>query len=66
MNSQTAKTTLAIFVIVAALALVTAVVATSSSISNSVFAAGGPKSEKNFGQCKKHFNENPCRHFHTG
>jgi hypothetical protein len=66
MNSQTTKTTLAIFAIVVALALVTAVVATSTTISNSAFAAGGPKSEKNFGQCKKDFNDNPCRHFHTG
>jgi hypothetical protein len=60
------KTTLAVFAIVAALTLVTAVVATTTILANSAFAAGGPKAEKNFGQCKKHFNSHPCRNFHTG
>ena len=60
------KTTLAVFAIVAALTLVTAVVATTTILSNSAFAAGGPKAEKNFGQCKKDFNSHPCRNFHTG
>jgi hypothetical protein len=29
-------------------------------------AQGGPKAEKNFGQCKQEFNDNPCKRFHTG
>ena len=24
---------------------------------------GGPRAEKNFGQCKKEFNEKPCENF---
>ena len=63
MNS---KTTLSIFAIVAVLTLATAVVATTVLNANSAFAQGGPKAEKNFGQCKKNFNEHPCRNFHTG
>jgi uncharacterized membrane protein len=59
------KTTLSIFAIVAALALATAVVATTIITTNSAFA-GGPKSEKNYGQCKQDFNSNPCKKFHTG
>ena len=27
---------------------------------------GGPKDEKNNGQCKQEFNENVCKKFHTG
>lgn len=60
------KTTLSIFAIVAALALATAVIATTIITANSVFASGGPKSEKNYGQCKQDFNSNPCKKFHTG
>jgi hypothetical protein len=63
MNS---KTMLSMFVIVAALTLATAVIATTIITANSAFAAGGPKAEKNFGQCKQDFNDNPCRNFHTG
>jgi hypothetical protein len=64
MNS---KTMLSVFAMVAALILATAaVVATTIITANSAFAVGGPKAEKNFGQCKKNFNENACRNFHTG
>ena len=27
---------------------------------------GGPKDEKNNGQCKQEFNDNVCKKFHTG
>lgn len=60
------KTMLSLFAIVAALTLVTAVVATTVITANSAFAAGGPRAEKNYGQCKQSFNDNPCRNFHTG
>jgi hypothetical protein len=60
------RTTLAIVAIVAALTLVTAVVATTTIMANSALAAGGPKAEKNFGQCKQDFPNQPCRNFHTG
>jgi hypothetical protein len=63
MNS---KTTLSIFAIVAALTLATAVVATTVINANSAFAQGGPKAEKNFGQCKQDFNSKVCKKFHTG
>jgi hypothetical protein len=39
---------------------------TTVSVSESAFAAGGPKAEKNYGQCKQSFNDNPCKNFHTG
>jgi hypothetical protein len=63
MNS---KTTLSIFAIVAALTLATAIVATAVITANSAFAVGGPKAEKNFGQCKQDFNSKVCKKFHTG
>lgn len=39
--------------------------AATVSVSESAFAVGGPKGEKNYGQCKQSFNENPCKKFHT-
>ena len=61
------KTTLSIFAIVAVLTLAAVVVVATTVINaNSAFAQGGPKAEKNFGQCKKSFNEHPCMNFHTG
>ena len=63
MNS---KTTLSIFAIVAVLTLATAVVATSIITANSAFAAGGPRAERNNGQCQQDFNSNVCKKFHTG
>jgi hypothetical protein len=63
MNS---KTTLSIFAIVAALTLATAIVATAVITANSAFAVGGPKAEKNYGQCKQDFNTKVCKKFHTG
>jgi hypothetical protein len=63
MNS---KTTLSIFAIVTALTLATAVVATTIITANSAHAEGGPKAEKNNGQCKQDFNEKVCKKFHTG
>jgi hypothetical protein len=67
MNNQT-KTAVAIIAIMTALALVTA--ATLAGISDQAFAAsgkqGGPKAQKNNGQCKKTgFNEKVCKKFHT-
>jgi hypothetical protein len=49
------KTMFSIVAVVAAVTLATI---------NSAFAEGGPKAEKNFGQCKKDFKK-PCRNFHT-
>jgi hypothetical protein len=63
MNS---KTTLSIFAIVAALTLATAIVATALITANSAFAVGGPKAERNNGQCKQSFPDQPCKKFHTG
>jgi hypothetical protein len=63
MNS---KITLSIFAIVAALTLATAIVATAVITANSAFAVGGPKAEKNYGQCKQDFNTKVCKKFHTG
>jgi uncharacterized membrane protein len=61
---KTKKTILTTLAIVAALTLVTAVVATTTTITaNSAFAEGGPKAEKNYGQCKQDFNEKPCQNF---
>ena len=59
MNSNT---TLAIFAVLAAMALVGATV---TYVVIPVDAQGGPKAEKNFGQCKQDFNDS-CRNFHTG
>ena len=61
------KTALAIFSIVA---LVTAMMA--STVVTTAFAQadnekqGGPKAQKNNGQCKQEFNDNVCKKFHTG
>jgi hypothetical protein len=60
MNSNT---TLAIFAVLAAMALVGATV---TYVVIPADAVGGPKAEKNYGQCKQNFNDNPCRNFHTG
>lgn len=57
------KTTIAIFAIVMAIGLFAAA---TVPVSEPVSAAGGPKAEKNYGQCKQSFNENPCKKFHTG
>jgi hypothetical protein len=57
------KTTIAILAIAIAVGLFAAA---TVSAPDSAFAVGGPKGEKNFGQCKKDFNERPCRNFHTG
>ena len=71
MNSQKTKTTLAIVAIVSALTLVTA--ATLATVSTQAFASseenekqGGPKAQKNYGQCKQEFNDNVCKKFQTG
>ena len=61
-----------IFAIATALTLVIA--ATASSAVSIAFAdppgedgkKGGPKDEKNNGQCKQLFNDNVCKKFHTG
>ena len=55
-----------VFAIVAIVFAVGLVAAATVSAPGSAFAAGGPKAEKNFGQCKKNFNEKPCSNFHTG
>jgi len=61
------KTALAIFSIVA---LVTAMMA--STVVSTAFAQpdnekqGGPKAQKNFGQCKQEFNEGVCARAQTG
>ena len=60
MNTQTIMA-----IALLALALVLVVSLPISMISNEAFA-GGPKDEKNFGQCKKDFPDKPCRNFHTG
>ena len=52
------KAMLWIFAIVAAVTLATTAVAATIIIANSTFAEGGPKGEKNFGQCKQ--DKNPC------
>lgn len=57
------KTILSILAIVVAIGLFAAA---TVSVSESAFAAGGPKAEKNHGQCKQSFNDNPCKKFHTG
>ena len=64
--------TKSIFAIAAVLTLVVA--ATASSVVSIAFAdppdedgkKGGPKDEKNNGQCKQEFNENVCKKSHTG
>jgi hypothetical protein len=64
--------TRSIFAIATVLALMVA--ATASSAVSIAFAdppgedgkKGGPKDEKNNGQCKQEFNENVCKKFHTG
>ena len=62
------KTTIAIFSIVA---LVTAMMA--STVVSTAFAQpeddtkqGGPKAQKNYGDCKEDFNDNVCKREHTG
>ena len=62
------KTALAIFSIVALLTAVTA-----SSIASIAFASqeedgkqGGPKDERNYGDCKGDFNDKVCKREHTG
>jgi hypothetical protein len=66
---------LASIVIVAALALVGAAVTSNIPVfPQQAFAdppdedgkKGGPKDEKNNGQCKEEFNDNVCKKFHTG
>jgi hypothetical protein len=57
------KTTLAILAVLTAFALVAA---TATSVIVPADAQGGPRGEKNFGQCKQDFNEKPCKKFHTG
>jgi hypothetical protein len=64
--------TRSIFAIAAVLTLM--VVATASSVVSIVFAdppgedgkKGGPKDERNNGQCKQEFDDNVCQKFHTG
>jgi hypothetical protein len=64
--------TKSIFAIATVLTLVVA--ATASSVVSIAFAdppgedgkKGGPKDEKNNGQCKQEFNDNVCKKFHTG
>jgi hypothetical protein len=55
-------------------AAILAVAALASSVVSIAFAdppdedgkKGGPKDEKNNGQCKQEFNDNVCKKFHTG
>jgi hypothetical protein len=64
--------TKSIFAIVTVLTLMVA--ATANSVVSIAFAdppgedgkKGGPKDEKNNGQCKQEFNDNVCKKFHTG
>jgi hypothetical protein len=56
MNSNTS---LAIFAVLAAMALLGATVTYLPIIPAD--AQGGPPHEKNFGQCKQSFNENACK-----
>jgi hypothetical protein len=65
---NTTKTALAIFSIVALLTALTA-----TSVVSIAFASqeedgkqGGPKDERNFGDCKGDFNERVCKREHTG
>jgi uncharacterized membrane protein len=65
MNTQTTRTMLTIFVVAAALALVTGV--TVASISSQALAQsekqGGPRAQGSLGQCKQQFNDNVCKKF---
>jgi hypothetical protein len=63
------KITVSIFAIITATMLLSfAVVAgiNQASAVNDDSKQGGPKAQKNFGQCKQVFNDNPCKKFHTG
>jgi len=55
----------AVAIAMLALGIVLVVSLPLATIGNQAFA-GGPKDEKNYGQCKKDFPDKPCRHFHTG
>jgi hypothetical protein len=60
------NTKLSIVVILAITAFV-ATAATATVLNPApVDAQGGPKAERNHGQCKQEFNDNPCKRFHTG
>jgi hypothetical protein len=61
MNSNT---TLAIFAVLAAMALVGATVTYVVIPADAI--TGGPKGEKNYGKCKEDFNEKVCKKFQTG
>jgi hypothetical protein len=57
------------FFLIAGLALalgLVGAVAENVIMTQNAFAAGGPKGEKNYGQCKQDFPDKPCRNFHTG
>ena len=58
------NTMLAIFAVLVAMALVGATV--TYVVIPADATSGGPKAEKNFGQCKQDFNDKPCKKFHTG
>ena len=61
MNS---KTTLAIFAVLAAMALVGATA--TYIVIQADASTGGPKGGKNYGKCKEDFKEKVCKKFHTG
>ena len=65
-NPPDAKTTTTTITILAFAIAMGLFAAAAISAADSAFAVGGPKGEKNFGQCEKDFNEKSCRHFHTG
>ena len=54
------------FGIIAIVLAVGLLAAATVSAVDLVQAQGGPKGEKNFGQCKQDFNEKPCKKHHTG
>lgn len=66
MNTKTAKTALAIFSMVTLLTAVTASASIAFASQEEDGKQGGPKDERNYGDCKGDFNEKVCKREHTG
>jgi hypothetical protein len=66
MNSKLIISAVAVLSIAALFSFAIVIGIEQASASTDNEKQGGPKEQKNNGQCKQNFNDNVCKKFHTG
>jgi hypothetical protein len=65
MNTKTALAILSIVALLVAM-IATSIVSIAYAVPEEDTKQGGPKAQRNYGDCKEDFNDNVCKREHTG